>query len=141
MHGSDKQYDADYIELIGRQPSLDFNDKDVRDDQSVTSNNSSNEHQAMLPRRYSDLEALNEPRTSLSSTALLVNSNNNTDNNSQNMTKDTTVAKVLAWQVNHIFFFFAFDSMTLYNPCGPIFFFSSSSPFSLSFFSQSVVNF
>ena len=106
MHGSDKQYDADYIELIGRQPSLDFNDKDVRDDQSITSNNSSNEHQAMLSRRYSDLEASNEPRASVSSTALLVDSSNNTDNNSQNMTKDTAVAKVLAWQVNHIFFLF-----------------------------------
>ncbi|KAI9487947.1 hypothetical protein BDB00DRAFT_885013 [Zychaea mexicana] len=32
MHASTKQYDADYIELVGRQPSLDYHDKDDRND-------------------------------------------------------------------------------------------------------------
>ncbi|KAI8149680.1 hypothetical protein BJV82DRAFT_588903 [Fennellomyces sp. T-0311] len=90
MHASDKQYDADYIELVGRQPSLDYHDKDDRDDESTTSN-SSNERQAMLHRRYSDLETPNERRISLSSVSLL-------ESSGQDANKKTSVAKTLAWQ-------------------------------------------
>ena len=92
MHASDKPYDADYIELVGRQPSLDYHDKDVRDDESTTSNSSSDERHAMLDRRFSDSEVPNEGRISFSSVTLL-------ESSGQDAHKGTSTAKTLAWQV------------------------------------------